>query len=57
MGSNALKAMNWQPGTQIHGIDVLSTEESASALKKVIDGASLEDSGKFINYDGSSIPW
>lgn len=32
-------------------------QESVSGLKKVLDKVTLADSGKFINYDGSPIPW
>lgn len=30
---------------------------SAAGLKKVIDGLTLKDTGKFFNYDGEEIPW
>lgn len=30
---------------------------SGAGLKKVIDGATLKDTGKFFNYDGGEIPW
>jgi NAD(P)-dependent dehydrogenase (short-subunit alcohol dehydrogenase family) len=30
---------------------------SGAGLKGVIDGLTLKDSGKFLNYDGSEIPW
>ncbi|WP_341703686.1 SDR family oxidoreductase [Ferrovibrio sp.] len=30
---------------------------SGAGLKKVIDGATMKDTGKFFNYDGSEIPW
>jgi NAD(P)-dependent dehydrogenase (short-subunit alcohol dehydrogenase family) len=30
---------------------------SAAGLKKVIDGLTLEGTGKFYNYDGGEIPW
>lgn len=30
---------------------------SAAGLKKVIDGLTLKDTGKFYNYDGGEIPW
>jgi NAD(P)-dependent dehydrogenase (short-subunit alcohol dehydrogenase family) len=31
--------------------------ESIRGLRKVIDGLRLEDSGKFLRYDGSEVPW
>lgn len=30
---------------------------SAAGLKKVIDGLTLKDTGKFYNYDGAELPW
>ncbi|AMX02175.1 SDR family oxidoreductase [Microbulbifer thermotolerans] len=36
---------------------LISVEESAAGLKRVLLNASLENSGRFINYDGSEIPW
>jgi NAD(P)-dependent dehydrogenase (short-subunit alcohol dehydrogenase family) len=41
-------------GGQGADIDV---QTSAAGLQKTIDGASLQDTGKFLNYDGSEIPW
>lgn len=38
------------------GADI-TVETSVSGLKQVIDGATLKDTGKFLNYDGSEIPW
>ncbi len=35
----------------------LSPEESVAGMRKVIDGLSLESSGRFFNHDGSQIPW
>jgi NAD(P)-dependent dehydrogenase (short-subunit alcohol dehydrogenase family) len=35
----------------------LSTEESVTGMRNVIDGLGLEDTGRFFNYDGSEIPW
>ena len=31
--------------------------ESIRGLRQVIDGLRLEDSGKFLRYDGSEVPW
>ena len=38
------------------GADI-TVETSAAGLQKTIDGATLKDTGKFFNYDGSEIPW
>jgi NAD(P)-dependent dehydrogenase (short-subunit alcohol dehydrogenase family) len=35
----------------------LDPQTSVRGLRKVIDGLRREDSGKFLAYDGSSIPW
>lgn len=35
----------------------LSAEESAAGLRKVIAGLTLEESGKFFQYDGEGMPW
>ena len=35
----------------------LTPETSVRGLRKVIDGLRREDSGKFLSYDGSAIPW
>jgi len=35
----------------------LSVEESATSLRKTLTNASIEDSGKFFDIDGSIIPW
>jgi len=35
----------------------LGPEDSVAGLRKVIAGLKIEDSGRFISYDGTSIPW
>lgn len=35
----------------------LTIAQSVPAMVKVIDGLKASDSGRFINYDGSEIPW
>ena len=35
----------------------LAPEESVAAMRKVIAGLGRADNGRFINYDGSPIPW
>jgi len=35
----------------------LTIDQSVPAMIKVIDGLSPKDNGRFINYDGSEIPW
>jgi NAD(P)-dependent dehydrogenase (short-subunit alcohol dehydrogenase family) len=35
----------------------LTPEKSVRGLRKVIDGLRPGDSGKFLSYDGSTIPW
>ena len=36
---------------------LIDAVESVAGLKAVIDGLTLSDTGRFINYDGSEIPW
>lgn len=36
---------------------LIDPEESVSAMRKVIAGLTMEDSGRFFNYDGPGIPW
>jgi len=36
---------------------LISAEESAAGLKEVLLDTNLDNSGRFINYDGSEIPW
>lgn len=44
--------------TQMGGGDAtLSTTESASAILQTIDAITPADTGRFLNYDGSEIPW
>ena len=35
----------------------LTIDQSVPAMVKVIDGLKAADNGRFINYDGSEIPW
>ena len=35
----------------------LSTEQSVSGMRKLVENFKMESSGKFFRYDGSSIPW
>jgi NAD(P)-dependent dehydrogenase (short-subunit alcohol dehydrogenase family) len=35
----------------------IDVETSITGMKAVIDGLSMEDSGKFISYDGGEMPW
>lgn len=35
----------------------LTPEESVRSVRKVLDNITFADSGKFLNYDGSPIPW
>ncbi|AYO19184.1 SDR family oxidoreductase [Vibrio owensii] len=36
---------------------ILSAPDSAKGLVNVIENATLSDSGRFLNYDGTEIPW
>jgi len=35
----------------------LSVEQSVTGLRRVLDGAGLQESGRFLAYDGSEVPW
>jgi NAD(P)-dependent dehydrogenase (short-subunit alcohol dehydrogenase family) len=35
----------------------LAVDESAAALRKIINGLTLNESGKFLSYEGREIPW
>jgi NAD(P)-dependent dehydrogenase (short-subunit alcohol dehydrogenase family) len=44
--------------TDMGGSDApLAAEASVAALRRLIAGLGREHSGRFLNYDGSSIPW
>ena len=44
--------------TDMGGRDALiSTEQSVTGMRRVLSRITLADSGKFIAYDGQSIPW
>jgi NAD(P)-dependent dehydrogenase (short-subunit alcohol dehydrogenase family) len=36
---------------------LIDARESVSGMRSVIDGLTLEQSGRFLNYDGNEIPW
>lgn len=36
---------------------VLTPEQSVAGIIKVITTATKEDSGKFLRFDGASVPW
>lgn len=35
----------------------ISVEESVAGMRRVIDGLTPQDNGRFLNHDGSEIPW
>lgn len=44
--------------TEMGGQDAtLSAEDSAAGLLKVIDGATADDSGRFLDWQGEALPW
>jgi NAD(P)-dependent dehydrogenase (short-subunit alcohol dehydrogenase family) len=43
--------------TRMGGSGGISVEESVHGLRKVIDAFTLDDSGRFIQYDGTELPW
>ena len=44
--------------TRMGGSDaIISSEESVRGMRKIIDEFTLENSGRFIQYDGTELPW
>jgi NAD(P)-dependent dehydrogenase (short-subunit alcohol dehydrogenase family) len=37
--------------------EMIGMEQSIAGMREVIDSATIRDSGRFIQYDGSSVPW
>jgi hypothetical protein len=35
----------------------LSPEDSVAGMRRVIDGLDLAQTGRFLVYDGSTLPW
>jgi NAD(P)-dependent dehydrogenase (short-subunit alcohol dehydrogenase family) len=56
-----VKVVALHPGwaqTDMGGSNALITpEESVSALRTLLTGLTQDQSGDFINYDGSTLPW
>ena len=61
LGSRGIIVVALSPGwvrTDMGGAGApLSPEASVQGLRKVISSLSAADSGKFLSYDGSEIPW
>ena len=61
LAPEGIKAVSLHPGwvlTDMGGPNALiNTEQSVNGMTKVLDELSHEQSGSFINYDGSVIPW
>jgi NAD(P)-dependent dehydrogenase (short-subunit alcohol dehydrogenase family) len=59
--SSGISCITLHPGwvkTDMGGAGAdIDVATSAAGLKKVIDGLTLKDTGKFYNYDGGEIPW
>jgi NAD(P)-dependent dehydrogenase (short-subunit alcohol dehydrogenase family) len=43
--------------TRMGGRGGISPEESVRGMRKIIEEFTLEDSGRFIKYDGTGLPW
>ena len=61
LADKGITAMVMHPGwvrTDMGGKGAdLAIETSVTGMKKVIDGLGASDSGKFLSYDGSEMPW
>ncbi len=59
--AKGVTAVALDPGwvrTDMGGPDAdLSSQESVDALRRTISGLTLADSGKYLKYDGSALPW
>ena len=59
--ADGLTAVAVHPGwvkTDMGGANAaLTPERSIGAMRKVIAGLTPSDSGRYINYDGTEIPW
>lgn len=59
--SSSISCITLHPGwvkTDMGGAGAdIDVATSGAGLKKVIDGLTIKDTGKFFNYDGSEIPW
>lgn len=59
--STGIRCITLHPGwvkTDMGGAGAdIDVATSAAGLKKVIDGLTLKDTGKFYSYDGSELPW
>ena len=38
-------------------IELITPEESVTAMRGLIDGLTVESNGMFLNYDGKALPW
>jgi hypothetical protein len=53
--AKAGETVNFGPGIDI---PCISPQDSAEAMKKIVDEATVAShGGKFFNYDGSPYPW
>lgn len=43
--------------TRIGPLKGISTRESVSGMRQIIEGFTMEQTGKFFSYDGEEIPW
>ncbi len=59
--SRGIASVLLHPGwvkTDMGGRDALiTTEQSVTGMRRVLNGMTLADSGKFFAYDGQAIPW
>ncbi|SCV01053.1 LAMI_0G09054g1_1 [Lachancea mirantina] len=56
-GAVKLGALDPKSASLFDPANVITPDQSASYLKKLIEGLKPEDTGKFFAYDGSEIPW
>ena len=61
LANRGISALSLHPGwvqTEMGGPNAeITTSTSAAGLKRIMETAGLEQSGQFVEYDGSAIPW
>jgi NAD(P)-dependent dehydrogenase (short-subunit alcohol dehydrogenase family) len=61
LAARGIRAVTLHPGwvqTDMGGPNAwISAEESVSGMRRVLDNATSKQSGRFISYDGSEVPW
>lgn len=61
VADRGITSVSFSPGwvkTEMGGPDApVEIEETVSGMRKILERLTLEDSGKFIHFDGTELPW